>query len=697
VQPVLLVFEDLHWIDQETQAILDSLVGSLPTARVFLLVNYRPEYRHSWGHRGYCTQIHVEPLLPSTVDELLDALLGIDASLDPLKQLLVDRTQGNPFFLEESVRTLVETGTLVGTRGAYAASTALAAVQVPDSVQAVLAARIDRLSAEDKRLLQCAAVIGKHVPYALLKAIADVPEETLRDHLGGLEAADFLYEANLFPDLEYTFKHALTHEVTYASLLQERRRALHARIAETIERLYPERLAEQIEPLAHHSLRGEVWDKAVGYLRDAAARASSRCAYRDAVGHCEHALDALGHLPENRRHIELAIDLRFELRNALLPLGERARIPDYLRDAEVLAGVIDDQGRLGRVYAYMAHYQSLLGEQDEAIKAGQRSLAIAADLGDIDLEVLATFYLGQTYYSLGRYRRAAELLRRNVTALSGNLAHARFGLPGPLSAFSRTWLGLCLAELGEFDDGAAVIEESLRIAEAVSLPYSLIQALYGTGLLYLRKGEPQTATAALQRGLELTRLWHIPIWDPLFVSALGNAHVLSGRPAEGLPLLTQALERASAMKMVTGHSALVTSLGDGYLLANRLPEALSLGARALDLARAHHERALEAEAQRLLGDAACRSNGSSPSRGEAHYRAALAVAEELGMRPVAARCHLGLGQLYRRDGNRDAAEQHLAIAASLFEVMRMTIWRQVTSRELEEARSPEAQATPVIG
>jgi tetratricopeptide (TPR) repeat protein len=477
--------------------------------------------------------------------------------------------------------------------------------------------------------------------------------------------------------------------VTYASLLQERRRALHARIVEAIERLYPERLAEQIEPLAHHSLRGEVWDKAVGYLRDAAARASSRCAYRDAVGHCERALDALGHLPENRRHIELAIDLRFELRNALLPLGERARIPDYLRDAEVLAGVIDDQSRLGRVYAYMAHYQSLLGEQDEAIKAGGRSLAIAADLGDIDLEVLATFYLGQTYHSLGRYRRAAELLRRNVTTLSGNLAHARFGLPGPLSAFSRTWLGLCLAELGEFDDGAAVIEESMRIAETVNLLYSLIQALYGTGLLYLRKGEPQAAATALHRGLELTRLWHIPIWDPLFASALGNAHVLSGRAAEGLPLLTQALEQASAMKMVTGHSALVARLGDGYLLADRLPEALSLAARALELARAHHERALEAEAQRLFGDAAFRANGGSPSPAEAHYRTALGLAEELGLRPLAAQCHLGLGRFYRREGNRDAAEQHLATAASLFEVMRMTLWRHVTSREIEEARSPE--------
>ena len=266
VQPLLLVCEDLHWIDTETQALLDSLVESLPTARLLLLVNYRPEYQHPWGSKTYYTQLRLDPLPPANTEELLQALLGGDADLTRLKQLLIERTEGNPFFLEESVRTLIEMGVLVGERGVYRLAQPLDSLQVPATVQAVLAARIDRLPPEEKRLLQTAAVVGTEVPFALLRAIADLPEDALHRGLAHLQAAEFLYETRLFPEPEYTFKHALTHEVAYGSLLLERRRGLHARLVEALEALAPERVAEQVERLAHHALRGEVWDKAVHLL-----------------------------------------------------------------------------------------------------------------------------------------------------------------------------------------------------------------------------------------------------------------------------------------------------------------------------------------------------------------------------------------------------------------------------------------------
>src|SRR6516164_4782964 len=229
-QPLLLVFEDLHWIDSETQALLNHLVESLPTVRLLLLVNYRPEYQHGWGSKTYYTQLRLDPLPPASADELLQALLGDDARLQPLTQVLIARTEGNPFFLEESVRTLVETQMLVGSQGAYRLARALPTIQVPATVQAVLAARIDRLPPEEKRLLQTAAVIGTEVPFPLLQAIAEVPEDAVQRGLAHLQAAEFLYETRLFPEHAYTFKHALTYEVAYRSLLQERRLALHAQI-----------------------------------------------------------------------------------------------------------------------------------------------------------------------------------------------------------------------------------------------------------------------------------------------------------------------------------------------------------------------------------------------------------------------------------------------------------------------------------
>jgi class 3 adenylate cyclase len=298
-QPLLLIFEDLHWIDGETQALLDGLVESLGSARLLLLVNYRPEYQHAWGGKTYYSQMRLDALPAESAGELLDALLGDDPGLGPLKQLLVKR--GNPFFLEETVRTLVETNALAGERGRYRLTQPVQAIQVPATVQTILAARIDRLAPEDKRLLQTASVVGKDVPLALLQAIADLSDEGLRNGLDHLRAAEFLYETGFYPDLEYAFRHALTHEVTYGGLLQERRRELHARVVEAIEGLHPDHLSEHVERLAHHAARGEPGEKAVLYLRQAGLKAAARSALQDARVWFEQALGVLAELPRPRR------------------------------------------------------------------------------------------------------------------------------------------------------------------------------------------------------------------------------------------------------------------------------------------------------------------------------------------------------------------------------------------------------------
>ena len=466
VQPLLLVFEDLHWIDAETQALLDSLVESLPTARLLLLVNYRPEYQHGWGSKTSYTQLRLDPLPPASADALLQALLGDDggaqhaAPLQPLKQLLITRTAGNPFFLEESVRTLVETGVLVGEPGAYRLAQALPTIQVPATVQAVLAARIDRLPPEEKRLLQTAAVIGTEVPFALLQAIADLPEAALHRGLAHLQAAEFLYETRLFPEPEYTFKHALTHEVAYGSLLLERRRVLHARLVEALEALAPERVAEQVERLAHHALRGEVWSKAVTYCQQAGARANDRAAFREAVASFEQALQALAHLPESGDTRMLALEIRLALGRPLRALGEYGRQLTLLGEAETLARALDDRVRLVRVLALKVNTLNMTGDPDGAIATGRQALELAAALGDSALQEQASHHLGQIYYFLGDFGRAAELLRWNVEA-----ADRASGTPSTdVRIESRAWLARTLSALGAFAEGRRHGEEALRLA-----------------------------------------------------------------------------------------------------------------------------------------------------------------------------------------------------------------------------------------
>src|SRR5581483_551840 len=372
------------------------------------------------------------------------------------------------------VRTLVETGLLSGERGAYRLARPLDTTQVPVTVQAVLAARIDRLGPEDKRLLQAAAVVGKDVPYAILLAIAELPDDTLHQGLARLQAAAFLYETSLFPDLEYTFKHALTHEVAYGSLLHERRRALHARIVGAIEMLYAGRLAEQVERLAQHAVRGECWDKAVRYLREAAAKAESRTAYREAIGYLEQALAAIEHLPESRETLEQALATRLDLRTSLWALGEYEPILAHLQAAEALAERLDDQRQLAQVCLYLSSHSWLRGHHERGRQSGERALAIAAALGDFGIETAANVYLGYVYFGLGDYPRAAAILARNVEALQGKLARERFGLASVAAVTSRGWMAVSVALLGRFAEAIALGEEASELAEAAGHRYSCI-------------------------------------------------------------------------------------------------------------------------------------------------------------------------------------------------------------------------------
>jgi class 3 adenylate cyclase/tetratricopeptide (TPR) repeat protein len=693
VQPLLLVFEDLHWIDTETQALLDGLVESLPTARLLLLVNYRPEYQHGWGSKTYYTQLRLDPLPPVSAHELLQALLGDDPGLAPLKQLLIARTEGNPFFLEESVRTLVETGVLVGTPGAYRLAPHVGAaprgrpevgnhtglplpidMQIPVTVQAVLAARIDRLPPEEKRLLQTAAVIGMEVPLPLFQAIAELPEAALHRGLTHLQAAEFLYETRLFPEHAYTFKHALTHEVAYRSLLQERRRALHAQIVAALETLAGDRLADQVERLADHAVRGEVWDKALLYCRQAGAKAMEHSAAREAVGCYEQALAALEHLPEQRALREQAIDLRCDLYSAHLVLGQREHILHDLRAAETLAEALDDQRRLGRVSVNMAQYFLMVRQYDHAIASSQRALALAAPSGDTYTPIEANNFLGLVYFLQGDYRQAMDVNRRAMVALEGERRYERFGQPVLPAVRCRTFLSLCLAEVGAFAEGIAIGEEGLHIAEAVQHPVSLVSAYRSVGLLYLYQGDLHQALPVLERAAGLCEEADLPFHFSLLAPALGAAYVLCGRADEAVRLLERALEQTASSGIMSGQAPLLSTLGEAYLHAGRLEEARALAARALDLARTYQERGHEAYTLRLLGDIATHRDPPEVKEADASYRQALALAEELGMRPLVAHCHLGLGTLYAKTGRQEQARTELCAAIALYRAMAMTFW-----------------------
>jgi class 3 adenylate cyclase/tetratricopeptide (TPR) repeat protein len=681
VQPLLVVFEDLHWIDGETQALLDALVESLPAARLLLLVNYRPEYQHQWGGRTSYTQLRLDPLPPASAEELLSVLLGPDAGFEPLKRMLIARTEGNPFFLEESVRTLVETGALSGERGAYRLTRSLPAIQVPATVQAILAARIDRLPPGDKSLLQTAAVIGKDVPFVLLQAAAGLAEDELRAAIGRLQGAEFLYETRLFPDLEYTFKHALTHEVAYGSLLQDRRRRLHGEIVDAIERLYPDRLSEHIDRLGHHAFRAERWEAAAAYLRQTGHKALSRSAFREAVTAYESALAAVERLPETRERQELVIDLRLDVRHPLQALQRVRRLLEGDRAAEAIALALGDERRLGRISSVLANTLWITGDHGAAIAAAERALDIGARLGDEAIHASAIVRLGAFHYTTGEYDKAIAYLRQGAELTGGERLGERLGHVGLASVIARFWLARTLTELGEFSQALTVAREAMDINLSTDVVVTLPAAHSAVGLVHLRRGELAEALLPLTRAVRVGEAAEVRNWESQSVGLLGLQHVLSGHPAEGVALLSRATGLAEERGEKFTLATLETWLGEAHLAARDPDRARQHAQASLEMARAQSQRGTEAWAWRLLGEIAAATDPPDFAEAESAYREALTRASDLGMRPLVAHCHLGLGQLHRRTGDVAKGREHLATALALYGDMGMRSWLEKAEAE----------------
>jgi class 3 adenylate cyclase/tetratricopeptide (TPR) repeat protein len=677
VQPVLVALEDLHWIDSETQACLDTLVDSLPTRRIMLLLNYRPEYEHHWGNKTYCTQLRLDPLAPETADELLRVLLGDDASLDPLKALLSERTERNPFFLEESIRTLAESQMLAGERGEYRLAKSLQDIRLPLTVQAVLAARIDRLPPDEKRVLQAAAVIGQDVPYAILEAIAEIPADALRRHLARLQAAEFLYETAVFPDLEYTFKHALTHEVAYGGLVQSRRQELHGHIVHAIERLYGGRLAEHVERLAHHAVRGGIWGPAVTYLREAGTKAVAHSAYPAAIAYFRETLRTLTQVRDRHDATELAVDVWLELSDALYPLGEYEPALHARREAVDLASNANDGRRLSRALGLLCLSLRDSGQLAGALDAGKRAFACAETLGDLTLQATAAFRLGQVYARAGNHVAARHTLRQALETPPRHLAADGFGFATPRHGITaRAWLAVTCAELGRFDEGLVQANEAVRLAETREDSYGLIIACAASGLLHLAKGDISAAIAFLERSLHESRRVNIVDWALIAQGALALAYGLTGH----LNAAWELAERYDISELENAEG--LPAAAEAPFLTGRVREAQDRAARLLALSQNHALRGIEAYAHRLLGEIAVHPGSPDGEAANGHYHQALALATELGMRPLVAHCHLGLGKLYR--GTRDGAkaQEHLTTARAMYREMGMSFWLEKADAEL---------------
>jgi tetratricopeptide (TPR) repeat protein len=672
-QPLVVIVEDLQWIDSDSQAVLDALVERLAGAPIMLVVTYRPEHRCAWSQKPYYQQVVLEPLPPASVRSVLDELMGREERLRPLKDAIVGRTEGNPFFVEETVRTLVEARTVVGQPGFYTLAARVDTVQVPPTVQAVLAERIDRLGVDDKRLLQAAAVVGAGTTVQTLAEVADLPAPAFRGALDQLHRAKFLYESGGAEDPTIAFRHALVQEVAYASLPPDRRRALHVRCLTVLEAPSGVAADESVEQAAHHAFHGERWEKACTYARSAAARAVARSAYRAAESALGQALVAIDKLPPTRETLILAIDARFDLRNMLWALGELSGGLSVLQEALPLAEALGDQRRLARIFANNSSNYWVLGDNERALAMVEQAVTLANQLDDFALRIDCNQLFGMLHNSLGDYHGAARFLERNISDLATTARPGRF--TSYYAVHSRTWLAWVLSHVGQFDRAAALAEEALAVAEASHDAFNLVAACWGRGVAELGRGAVELALPVLRRAYDAAQSAEMTLWARPTAAMLGRAHSLAGNATDGRRLLESAVKGGENN---VGVAAWHTYLAESCLLGGDLDAAEAVIGPALALAEKRRERGFLGLALRVAGEIARRRGRFDLAR--ERYEDAIVLGKEREMRPLLAHCELGLAEVCRGLHDVVGVDKHLAAARLLFVDMGLSMPDDSTQR-----------------
>jgi class 3 adenylate cyclase/predicted ATPase len=713
-QPLILIFEDLHWIDGETQGLLDVFSESVASARILLLTNYRPEYRHEWGQKTYYTQLRLAPFGRVEAEEFLDVLLGNTVGADPrvgpqegahrgaplqsLKRLILDKTEGTPFFMEEIVQELMEQGILVRADGGMGLHPALAAqpltdLHIPTTVHGILASRLDRLAPEEKALLQHLAVIGREFPLSLVRQVVTQPEEELYRLLVSLQRKEFLYEQPALPEPEYLFKHALTQEVAYNSVLIERRKVLHEQTGQAIERLYADRLAEHYSDLAHHYSRSSNAQKAVEYLSLAGQQALQRSAYMEAVTHLTKGLEVLKALLDTPERIQQELTLQLALRDALVVVNgyTAPEVEKTVLRARELCQQIGETPQLFPVLFRLWIFYINRGELQTARELAEQLMRLARSVQDQYLLSMAHMALGCTLHWLGEVVSARTLLEQAIE-LYDPQTHPR---PTVNTADPRVdclfYVAWTLWLLGYPDQALERSHEALALAERLSHPFSLAYALGIAARFHSIRREEQAARERAEAVIALSTAQGFPYWLAVGTMVRGGALVEQGQEEEGIAQMEQGLMAMRAMGTETAWLGHLPKMAEVYGRGGRTEEALAVLAEAVASVDKTQAWLYGSELYRLKGELVLQSAVRSPqskqvsdksqasqdrseipstqhptpstpaeAEAEACFHKAIEVARRQSAKSLELRAVMSLSRLWQQQGKKGEALQMLA-------------------------------------
>ncbi|MGA2106941.1 MAG: NAD(P)H-dependent oxidoreductase subunit E [Syntrophorhabdales bacterium] len=677
--PIILAIEDLHWIDKTTEEFLDYLMGFLATSKILLILLHRPEYTHSWGSRSYFNRIGLTQLTVQSSAELVRAILEGKGVAPELSDLILTRAAGNPLFMEELTHNLIENGSIEMKDDQYVFSR-LASIAVPDTIQGIIAARMDRLEENLKQIMQVASVIGREFAFRILQSITEM-REGLKSHLLNLQGLEFIYEKSLFPELEYVFKHALTQEVAYNSLLLARRKEIHGRIGHAIEELYPDRLEGAYEMLAYHYSRAEDLEKASHYLTLSGKKLAGLHSPSEALSYYKEALACLRRLPETeeRKEKELGVLVLTATPMYLLTFPEGSLA--MLQEGEALAKELGDSRRLASFYKSLGTYHLYKGNSLLGVQCSEDAFREARKTEDLDLIVPLAYGLSFTYAASGQFDKCLSVARDVLDLIEKRERTSDFfaSAVNPYAGLCAA-CGLVLGWLGDFQEGELLFEKGLRHATLVGDVGTLALVEYFYAFFSYVRGDWSAAAEHAQKSIGYCDEVKFLSMKGVAWGVLGSAYTHLGDPETGKSYGEKAPRMVREAGSIYFLCYQYLHLADIHLHRGDLENARGSAEEGLRLSQKNNERYCEAVAWIFLGRILGRIETPHIDKAEESILHGMKIADEMRLKPFYARGHLSLGELYAHSGQKEKALESLTKAETMFQEMKMDYWLAETRK-----------------
>ena len=683
-ESLILAVEDLHWIDKTSEEFLTYLICSLANARIMLIPLYRPEYTHSWGGNSYYNEVWVDELSVNPSIELVQSILVDGRVASELSELIVSRATGNPLFIEELTHSLLENNSIQMNNSQYVLRANTSDIQVPDTIQGIIAARMDRLEADLKRTMQVASVIGRDFPYRILHSITDMHSK-LRSHLLRLQELKFIYEKSLIPELEYIFKHALMQEVAYESLLHKKRKELHARIGQAIENLYQDRLEEFYEVLAHHYSKGESLEKAYEYLRLSGKKAASSYSLWEAFHYYREAINMLNMFPETQENKGRQFEVLVLMQTPMRALGYPEKSLQMLQEGERLARELGDERSLARFQSIMGYYYSLCGDRHTGIEYAKKAFEKVEKAQDTEMVAQIGVDLCASYAFSGEFSNVVELFPRILNLLERSDTELESFGGNNLYNWSLSTYGWSLGMMGHFAEGFAQCEKGLSLARDTGNMLTLQMAEFFSGLLFLVRGEGEKSVEHVQKAMKYGEEVHMIIFEAVSWGLLGMGYHILGDSETSRSSLRNAFAIASRGGVHPYLSVIHWIMGWVHLDSGDVEDAQTCLEEAVKLAQDNDENWVEGISRIYLGRALGKLRMSQSSKAEEQIMQGIMILDEGKVKPLSSIGHLFLGELYADIGQTEKALETLKKAETEFRKMGMDYWLRRTQEVLERA------------